>query len=87
MTFILTLGNGDQVIQLSDRRLTVDGTLHDDESNKAGVLISDDARLAFGFTGLARIGSFATQQWLAAALNEYTGSFDKEAFDTGPAGG
>lgn len=70
MTLIITLGNSDQFIQISDRRLTVDGELKDDESNKAGVLYCKNARLAYGFTGLARAGNFDTKNWLLKALSE-----------------
>jgi hypothetical protein len=70
MTLILTLGNCDQIIQLADRRLTVNGRLQDDELNKAGIFICANARLAFGFTGLARTHGFETQRWLLSALSE-----------------
>jgi hypothetical protein len=68
MTLIIALGNRDQVIQISDRRVTVNGILQDDESNKAGVLFCANARLAFGFTGLARFAEFETRHWLLNAL-------------------
>lgn len=71
MTLILCLGNREQFIQLSDRRLTVNGALVDDENNKAGVLHCTNARFAFGFTGLAAIGnSFKTDQWLLDKIHE-----------------
>jgi len=72
MTLILTLGNSDQVIQISDRRLSRQGELVDDESNKAGVLVCSNARLAFGFTGIAETASkdFITRDWLLEALND-----------------
>jgi hypothetical protein len=70
MTFVLALGNSEQIIQISDRRLSADGRLIDDESNKAGVLTCVNARMAFGFTGLARFGSFITRDWLLDALFE-----------------
>lgn len=70
MTIILTLGNRDQVIQFSDRRLSDNGSVVDDESNKAGVLLCLDARLAFGYTGLARVGQFKTHEWLLQSLHE-----------------
>jgi len=70
MTLILTLGNSEQVIQLSDRRLSTNGRLVDDESNKAGILNCANARFAYGFTGLARYGSFDTSKWLLSALYE-----------------
>lgn len=68
MTMILTLGNSDQFIQLSDRRLSSEGRSVDDESNKAGSLVCADARLIFGFTGFARIGAFKTHQWILKTL-------------------
>lgn len=70
MTLILTLGCSDYIVQASDRRLVADGHLVDDESNKAGVLECINARLAFGFTGLAKFGSFDTRRWLLDALND-----------------
>lgn len=73
MTLILALTNLSQVVLLSDRRLTVNGQLiddNDDESNKASVLDCRNARLAVAFTGLARTGNFFTNRWLPAALME-----------------
>jgi hypothetical protein len=68
MTLILSLCNRDQVILVSDRRLTWNTQLVDDETNKAGVLLCRNARLAFGFTGLARYDQFDTRLWLLDAL-------------------
>lgn len=70
MTFILSLGNNENVIQVSDRRLSSNGKAMDEESNKAGVLICENARLAYGYTGIARIGSFNARTWIASALYE-----------------
>lgn len=70
MTFILALGNREQFIQISDRRLSWDGKLVEDESNKAGILLCKDARHIFAFTGLAKYGNFNTRQWLLNALYE-----------------
>ncbi len=70
MTLILTLGNNDQMIQISDRRLSSNGKLIDDESNKCGVLFCKNARMAFGYTGLAQWKSFNTQKWLLKALHD-----------------
>jgi len=69
MTLILTLGNNDNVVQVSDRRLSCDGKLIDDESNKCGTIICLNARLAFGYTGLARWKRFSTFDWLLDALH------------------
>jgi hypothetical protein len=68
MTLIISAGNSDNFIQLSDRRLSFNGTLVDDDCNKATVLVCKNARFAVGFTGLARYGSFETQSWLAETL-------------------
>lgn len=70
MTIIIALGNNDQIIQISDRRLSSNGALIDDESNKAGVLFCNNARMTFGYTGLARYGSFETIKWLLKSLHE-----------------
>lgn len=68
MTLILTLGNSEQIIQISDRRLSWNGQLVEDESNKAAHLVCANARLAFGFTGVARWGGFVTRDWLLDAV-------------------
>lgn len=70
MTLIITFGNSDFICQLSDRRLTADGTLVEDESNKAAVLFCVNGRLAVGYTGLARTYEFETRKWLLKALFE-----------------
>ena len=73
MTLILTLGNLDQVIQISDRRPSTQYGPEDEEQNKTGTLDTRDGRFAFAFTSLARIGDahnirFDTRKWLIAAL-------------------
>lgn len=70
MTLILTLGNREQVIQISDRRLSWNGKPFDDESNKAGILLCKDSRQIFGFTGLAKWGEFDTWFWILNTLFE-----------------
>ena len=70
MTIIIALGNNNQMIQISDRRLSSKGKLVDDESNKAGVLFCDNARMTFGYTGLANFSGFSTMKWLLKALSE-----------------
>jgi len=70
MTLIITAGNSEQFIQVSDRLLTVNGLLHDDESNKAVVLNCSNARLACGFTGLAKADDFDTRKWLLSTITE-----------------
>lgn len=70
MTLILALGNSDQIIQISDRRLVANKVPVDEKSNKAGVLMCNPATLVYGFTGLARVGNFDTARWLVKVLFE-----------------
>jgi len=76
MTLILAMANRQQVVLLSDRRLTHDGHVVDiedelkDESNKAAVFVCRNARLAVAYTGLAKEESFLTKRWLPGALME-----------------
>ncbi|MEW6367905.1 MAG: SEC-C domain-containing protein [Acidobacteriota bacterium] len=70
MTWVVAIGNSEQFIQVSDRRLTdQSGEVIDDESNKAIIMLCENARLAIGFTGLARTGTFCTREWLLNTLN------------------
>ncbi|MBN2896922.1 MAG: SEC-C domain-containing protein [Campylobacterales bacterium] len=69
MTLILALGNSEHVAQISDRRLSCNGKLVDDESNKCGVLVCLNARMTFGYTGLAKWENFSTIDWLLKALH------------------
>jgi len=70
MTFSLVIGNADQIIQVSDRRITGwDGGIISDAFGKAGHLICDDASVLFSFTGLATIGNFQTSAWLVEAFH------------------
>lgn len=65
MTLVLGLINHRQAILVSDRRYTVNGQVldaGDDERNKASVLFCQDARVAVGFTGLAKAGDFDTSR-------------------------
>jgi hypothetical protein len=68
MTFVISLANADQIIQVSDRRLSWKGQMVDDSSNKAGHAICKDASFVFAFTGLAKVGTHSTALWLLDAL-------------------
>lgn len=70
MTLILALANKEFVVQISDRRLSSNGRLVDDESNKCGVIFCLNARMAFGYTGLASWREFSTPRWLLKALHD-----------------
>lgn len=64
MTLIIAGGNQKYIVLMSDRRLTSDAGIEDEEANKAIVLATSDARLAIAFTGLARWKKFDTLDWL-----------------------
>lgn len=68
MTIILAIGNRNQVIQVSDRRLSWNGSTITDDSNKATCLICIDGRFAIGYSGLAYYESFNTQNWILETL-------------------
>jgi hypothetical protein len=72
MTMIVTVGNLDNAILVSDRRLTMADGSWNDESNKAFVLITRDARMAIGFSGLAEVPSLGlrTRFWLPQTLSD-----------------
>lgn len=69
MTIILTLANNQQVIQVSDRKLTSgDGSNYKSASNKATILFCRNGRFGVGYTGIAETGSFNTQSWIIDSL-------------------
>jgi hypothetical protein len=70
VTLILAIGNSDYVIQVSDRRLSSAGKVHHEEYDKSGILTCQNARLAFGFTGIANAPGFNTKKWLLSAIYE-----------------
>ena len=70
MTIILALGNRENVIQLSDRRLTSKGKIVDEEAGKAGVVSFNNGRFTYGFTGIARIGDLDINRWILDTLLE-----------------
>lgn len=70
MTMILSLANRDNVIQLSDRRLTAQGQVMDEEAGKAGTLFCANGRFSFGFTGIARAAKLEVRRWILDALLE-----------------
>ena len=68
MTIILSAANAAQIIQFSDRRLSANGKVIEEGSNKATVFTCGNARFAVGFTGLAKCRGFEFQPWLVEAL-------------------
>lgn len=70
MTFAIVAANADQVIQVSDRRLTAwTGSVMTEAYGKAGHLICDDASALYCFTGLAASRGFDTATWLMEAFH------------------
>jgi hypothetical protein len=72
VTLILALTSPKRAILVSDRRLTENGRLFDDEKNKATVLFCADGRAAVAFTGLALVPSvrFETSRVLLRLLSQ-----------------
>jgi hypothetical protein len=70
MTLILGMLDRHHVVFVSDRRLSVDGHMREDESNKAATFTCADGRLAIAFTGLAKCSDFVTNRWMLEAFSE-----------------
>ena len=66
MTLIITALTANKIVQASDRRLTrfADGSIFDDEANKAVCVSCKDAYFSIAYTGLASINSKKTDEWL-----------------------
>jgi hypothetical protein len=72
MTLILAMANQRHAVLLSDRRLSRNGHPTTEQSNKASVLICVNARMAFGFTGIAETQTFRTDSWIVDTLSMYS---------------
>lgn len=70
MTLIVVLSNEDQVIQLSDRRLSNDKNIVNEESNKVGFFEFENARFVYGYTGIAEYNKFKAKDWIISALTK-----------------
>lgn len=70
MTLIVAAGCREYAVLVADRRLSFNGQVRDDESNKLFVLRSNGLRLAVAYTGVAQLGSFRTSEWLPERLRE-----------------
>lgn len=70
MTLIVAAISADYAIQVSDRRLSVDGKAQEVEATKATIFSCLNARFSVGYTGLARYGRFETAVWLRKVLRE-----------------
>ena len=68
MTLNVFAANYWYAVQVSDRRLTLNGQPWDDDSNKCVVFMCRDAIVAITYTGLAYIGDLPTDAWIAGVL-------------------
>src|SRR5215217_6787339 len=68
MTLILTLIATNKVVQISDRRLTLNGETCDSNANKLVCVGCDDARFSVGYTGVAEIDGQRTDYWLVEQI-------------------
>jgi hypothetical protein len=68
MTLILTAANNQNVVVVTDRRLTRLGKPFDDERTKLTVLTCNDGRVAIAYTGLAEATGLETETWLLDTL-------------------
>lgn len=72
MTLIVgTLNTRGTWFVVSDRRLTSDGKIVDDSSNKTFIVTGHDFKLICTFTGLARVDGWETSTFLANRLTKY----------------
>ena len=69
MILILTLIATNKIVQVSDRRLTLDGETCDTNANKLVCVGCDDARFSVGYTGVAEIGGQRTDYWLVDQIS------------------
>jgi hypothetical protein len=68
MTLLIALANREFICHVADRRLTAAGGVVEEEEGKVGFVLCNDARFLYGFTGLARAGTFQTRRWILDAL-------------------
>lgn len=68
MTLLFTALSDEYVVQVSDRRLTRNGNLYDDEANKGIYVGCADATFSIAYTGLGEIGGQRTDEWVVDYL-------------------
>src|SRR4051812_24939454 len=68
MTFILVAAGPRFLVQVSDRRISTRDSVVSDDANKAGVFRCADARVVYGYCGLASAPGFQTDLWLMKQL-------------------
>lgn len=68
MTLLFTALSDEYVVQVSDRRLTRNGKLYDDEANKAICVGCTDATFSIAYTGLGTIRGQRSDEWVVDYL-------------------
>ena len=64
MTLILTLVSTNKTVQVSDRRLTLNGKIHESNATKAICVSCSNAHFSVGYTGVAEIDGKRTDYWI-----------------------
>lgn len=72
MTLIITLVTSNKVVQVSDRRLTLNGELYEPnpDATKQVHAICAGASFTVGYTGVAEINGQGTAEWLTHCLGD-----------------
>jgi hypothetical protein len=76
MTLILGAADATAAVLAADRRVSRDGAPVDDETTKATVVFTPDARIAIGFTGIARRSNFTVEEWLPDTVTSLAKGID-----------
>jgi len=72
MTLIITCLAHEHIVQVADRRLTMpDGSLYDDDTNKA---VYYCGRVAVAYTGLAIMEGKPTAEWIGSCMKDKAGT-------------
>lgn len=79
MTLIIAHFRKGEWLMVADRRLTGDGEIRDEASNKATFIQGLGGRFATVYTGLATVGSWDTQWFLESAVQKLV----NESFENG----
>lgn len=68
MTLLLAGVHSDCVVFAADRRVTANAAVVSETATKVTVLLTDDALVCIGYTGVAATAGFETETWLMDAL-------------------
>lgn len=69
MTLILTLVSTNKIVQVSDRRLTLNGEIHESNATKAICVSCSNAHFSVGYTGVAEIDGKRTDYWIVDQIS------------------